>query len=129
VNGANPVAMIFAREITPGLTSLVKKLDDATANNRSCKMGSFVTFCSDDESLEQKLKDLAKTEGLKQIVLTIDNPSGPSGYNVNKEADITVVLYTKRTVKANYAFKKGEMKDKDIEAIVNDVAKIVPEKK
>jgi len=121
--------MIFAREVTPGLTSLVKKIDEATAKNSDSRMGSFVVFLSDEEGLEQKLKDLAKKEGLKKVVLTIDNPSGPKGYEVSKNADVTVVLYNKRTVKANYAFKKGELKDKDIEAVVSDVAKILPDKK
>jgi hypothetical protein len=31
-------------------------------------------------------------------------------------------------VKANYAFKKGELKEKDIEAIVGDLSKILPAK-
>jgi hypothetical protein len=31
-------------------------------------------------------------------------------------------------VKANYAFKKGQMKDHDVEKIVADVAKILPGK-
>jgi len=121
--------MIFAREISDNLTSLVKKLDDAAIKNKSARMGGFVVFCSDDEGLEKKLKELAKKENIKEMVLTIDNPAGPAGYNVAKDADITVVLYTKRTVKANYAFKKGAIKAKDIDAIVADVAKIVPEKK
>jgi hypothetical protein len=38
------------------------------------------------------------------------------------------VLYTDHTVKANYAFKKGELKDKDIDAITKDVSKILPQK-
>jgi hypothetical protein len=120
--------MIFAREISDPLTGLVKKLDEATAKNASCRMGSFVAFCSDEEGLEKKLKELAKSAGLKQTVLTIDNPAGPRGYNVAKDADVTVVLYTKRTVKANYAFKKGEMKDGDVEKIVADLNKILPDK-
>jgi hypothetical protein len=121
--------VIFAREISDNLTSLVKKLDDATVANKSARMGSFIVFCNDQEGLEAKLKDLAKKEKLKKLVLSIDNPSGPDGWDIAKDADVTVVLYTKRTVKANYAFKKGELKDKDIDAIVKDVAKIVPEKK
>ena len=34
VNGENPVAMIFAREISPELTKLIKKIDEATAKNK-----------------------------------------------------------------------------------------------
>ena len=40
--------MIFAREVSDPLTSLVKKIDEATAKNSSCRMGSFVVFLSDD---------------------------------------------------------------------------------
>jgi hypothetical protein len=122
--------MIFAREINDGLTSLVKKIDEATDKNSGCKMGSFVVFCSDDEGLEKKLKALAKKEKLKHIVLTtLSNRDGPKGYKIAKDADVTVVLYTDRVVKVNHAFKKGQMKAKDIDQIVSEVSKILPEKK
>ncbi len=121
--------MIFAREVSGPLTSLVKKIDEATAKHSDCRMGSFVVFLSDDESLEKKLKDLAKKEKIDHTVLTIDNAAGPAGYDIPKAADVTVVLYVKKTVKANFAFKKGELKDKDIDTIVADVKKILPDKK
>ncbi len=91
-------------------------------------MGSFVVICSDDEGLEKKLKELAEKEKLQKVVLTIDNKSGPPSWRIAKDADVTVVLYNRRQVKANYAFKKGELKSEDIEKIVGDVKKIVPEK-
>jgi hypothetical protein len=126
--------MIFAREVSGPLTSLVKKIDAETVKNKDAKMGSFVVFLNDDEGLEKKLKDLSDKEKLEKIALAIDNPSGPKGYDIAKEADITVVLYqgsppySKGAVKATYAFKKGEMKDKDIDKIVADLTKILPEK-
>ena len=120
--------MVFAREITGPLTSLVKKIDAATVEHKDCKMGSFVVFCSDEEGLEGKLKDLAKKEDLKKVVLTIDNPAGPKAYKIDKEADVTVVLYEKQKVKANYAFKKGGLQDADVDKIVADVAKVIPVK-
>ena len=116
--------MIFAREIDSTLTSLVKKLDAATAENKSVKMGSFVVFCSDDKDLEAKLKELSDKEGLKNCVLSLDNPAGPKGYKVEKDAAITVVLYNKREIKSNFAFKKGEMKPEDVEKIIKDLPKI-----
>jgi hypothetical protein len=122
--------MIFAREVSDNLTSLVKKLDSETAKHSDCKMGSFVVFCTgENEKLETQLKELAKKEGLKKIVLSIDNPSGPANYEVAKDADVTVVLYHKHSVKANHAFKKGELNDKAIDKIVADVTKILPETK
>jgi hypothetical protein len=120
--------MIFAREISDNLTSLVKKIDAATAANKKARMGSFVVFLSDDEGLSKKLEELAKKEGISQCVLTIDNPAGPKAYKVAKDADVTVVLYNQRNVESNHAFKKGELNAKAIDQIVADVKKIVPAK-
>ena len=117
--------MIFAREITDDLTSLVKKIDAETGKNKSARMGSFIVFLSNDEGMEEKLKDLAKKAGLKNIILTLDNPAGPNRYNINKDADVTVVLYNKRTVKANHAYKKGEFKTKEVETVIKDLSKIL----
>jgi len=121
--------MIFAREITGPLTSLVKKIDAATGEHKDPRMGSFVVFLSDDESMEQKLKDLAKKENLKNTVLSLmPNPAGPSGYNVNKDADVTVVLYTRQNVKVNHAYKKGELKQADVDKIMGEIPEILPKK-
>ena len=129
VNGENPVAMIFARENSPELVKLVKKIDEATVKNKDKAMGSFVVFLSDKEGLDRELATVAEKEKIQKTVLSIDNPAGPKGYNVAKDADITVVLYTDRMVKANRAFKKGELKDADIEKIVSEVPMILGESK
>jgi hypothetical protein len=121
--------MIFAREISDGLTSLVKKIDEATAKNSKAKMGSFVVVCNDDEKMEDKLKGLAKKEDLKKCVLSlVDRKAGPGGYTLHPDADVTVVLYTKRNTKAQFAYKKGELKDKDVEEILGALPKILPSK-
>lgn len=124
-NGDNPVAMVFAREVSTPLTTLIKKLDAATAQNKSAKMGSFAIFCSDSEGLEKQLKGLAEQEQLKEFVLAIDNPAGPEPYKIAKDADVTVVLYNKSKVIGNYTFKKGELNDKAIDQIMADVPKIL----
>jgi hypothetical protein len=126
VNGQNPVAMVFARTADcPQMAKLLKKIDETTVKNAKSEMGSFAVFLSESKDLEDKLKDLAKKEDLKKCVLSIDNLSGPKDYNVSKDADLTVVLYVDRKVQANYSFKKGEIKDADIEKVIADVSKIV----
>ena len=125
-NGEHPVAMIFARDVNPTVTKLIKKVDEATNKNAKAEMGSFVVFLHEEsKDFEAQLKDVAKKENIKSCVLSIDNPAGPKGYEISKDADVTVVLYTDRVVKANYAFKKGELKDKNIDAIVSDLPKIL----
>lgn len=129
MNGANPVAAVFAREITPGLTSLVKKLDDAAIANKSCKMGSYVVIMSDDDKLEDELKKLAEKEGLKKVVLTIDNPNGPPRWKIAKDADVTVLLYVKNTVKESIAFEKGKLDEKGVEKVIAALDSIKPDTK
>jgi hypothetical protein len=124
-NGDNPVAMIFARKTSDNLAKLIKKVDETVGKNKDKDMGSYVVFLDDKQGLDKELKSMAEKNGIKNVVLSIDNPAGPEGYNVAKDADVTVVLYVKRTVKANHAFKNGELKDGDIEKILNDVSKIV----
>ena len=72
---------------------------------------------------------LAKAEGIASTVLSIDgNKAGPYG-DFAREADVTVMLYVGRRVKANHTFAKGQMKEKGVEAVLADLPKILPEKK
>ena len=91
-------------------------------------MGSFVVFLNDKDGLDKDLAKLAEKEKIQKTVLSIDNPAGPKEYGVAQDADVTVVLYRERVVKANHAFKKGELTDKDIEKIVAEVPMILAEK-
>jgi len=122
--------MIFAREISDNLTSLVKKIDEATAKNSTNRMGSFVVFLNDEEGFTKKLKEVAKKEGLKECVLSVvDNKAGPPGYNIAKDADVTVVLYNRRTVQSNHAFRRGELTSQAVDRIVAELPKILPDNK
>jgi hypothetical protein len=117
--------MIFAREISDNLTSLVKKIDAETAANKKARMGSFVVFCTDDEGLEKKLKDLAEKENLKNCILTIDNPAGPKAYKIAKDADVTVILYDRQNVKSNHAYRRGELNSKAFNEVMADLKKML----
>ncbi len=110
------------------MTSLVKKIDEATEKNRNARMGSFVVFCSDEEGLKKKLEDLAEKEHIKRTILTIDNPAGPEGYDIAKDADVTVLLYVGQKVKVNHAYKKGELTESEINRILSELPKILEKK-
>lgn len=129
VNGENPVAMVFAREASPEVVKLIKKIDACTVKNKAKEMGSFVVFLNDKEGLDKELGALAEKENVQKTVLAVDNTGGPKAYNVAKDADVTVVLYVDRKVKANHAFKKGELTDKDIDTILSEVPTILAETK
>lgn len=115
--------MVFARKTGAELTSLVKKLDEAQSKNK--KMKSFVVFLSDDEKLADQLKSLAEKEKIKNTVLAIDNVAGPGGYNIAKDAEVTVMYYNSRKVEVNHAYRKGELNAKTVSSLVGELSKIL----
>ena len=124
-NGGNPVAVVFAREATPAVAKLIKQIDDATVKNNKANMGSYAVFCSDKDGLDKALTKLAADQKLTKLILSIDNPAGPEKYTISKDAEVTVVFYNEFVVRANHAFRKGELNDAAITKVVADVAKIV----
>jgi hypothetical protein len=127
--GESPVVMVFAREVSAPLTTLIKRLDAVTAQHKGSSLASTVIFLSNEEALAKQAKQVADKEKIEHTVLRTYKPEGPKGYGVAKDVDITVVLFIDRVVKANHSFKGGELKDKDIDSILGDIAKILPSKK
>lgn len=121
--------MLFARDVTGPLSSLLKQFDAAVAKNKDADMRSFAIFLTDDgEAMEKKLTELAEKQKISENVpLTIvEDIAGPLAFKIDKDADVTVLLYTKGKVVSNFAFKAGELKDKDVKAIVAQLPKILP---
>jgi hypothetical protein len=122
--GQNPVVLVFARKMTSHLTSLVKKLDAEVAERKSAKLRAVLVILSDDDALETNLKDYGKEQAIKHVNLAIMEPAGPKLYKLSKDADVTVVIYKRRKVEANHAFRDGELNEKGVEKILADVPKI-----
>jgi hypothetical protein len=125
-NGSKPVAMVFVRELTPEVVALIKKLDAATAAKRDAGLASCVIVLSDAKDLAASLAKWAREEKIANTVLATYAPAGPAKYALAPNAAVTVVLYTKHTVKANHTFRTGELKASGADAIVADLAKILP---
>jgi hypothetical protein len=123
--GADPVVLIFARELSGPLATLARRLDVAVARNRAARLRAIVVVLSEDGGLEEKLQTLARKEGINNVSLAFMDPPGPKHYQLADAADVTAILYKKRTAAANHAFKKGELDEKAIEAVLRDVSKIV----
>ena len=126
--GDDPVAVVFARTGDDPMThKLLKAIDAETVKHAKADMFSFAVFPGNKAVLEPQLKAAAKKAELKKLVLAIEDNEEPipPKYNLSASADVTVILYVDRVVKANYSFPKGKLTDKDIEAVVKDVTKIV----
>ena len=120
--GNRPVVTIFSRNVDDQVTSLVKEVDGVVGKNQDKDMAAFVVLLSDNpEKSAESLKKAADTAGVKHTPLTtFDGQSGPEGYKIAKDADITVMMWVKGELKINETYKAGKL-DKDT------VAKLVQE--
>ncbi len=124
---SKPGVMILARHLSDPLVSLVKKVDAAN-KEQGDKLRSFVVFLDEQKGLEAALKGLAAREGLERTVLAIDNPKDSGAEAVPAEAEVTVVVFVNHKVKVNRAYRKGELKAADVEAILKNLPAILEEK-
>jgi hypothetical protein len=71
----------------------------------------------------------AQKQGLKSApVGAFEDADGPPSYNLNKGAEVTVLLFTKQKVVANFAFRAGELDDRAIDTVVKAMPLLFPAK-
>src|SRR5262245_41586785 len=112
--------MIFAREISDPLTSLVKKMDRATTELDSRGIDTFVIFCSSDAALEARLKTLIEKEQIQSSAVSISK-NVPAGYKMPVDAEVTVLCFLKQSARAVFTYRKGELSAKDADRIVDTI--------
>lgn len=125
--GSKPVVNIFAREMTPALASLVKKVDEQIAKNGDKDLSGFVVVLTEDaDGAGEKLTALAKDKSIKKTPLTVfEGEAGPPNYKIAKDADVTVMMWVGSEVKVNKAFAAGKLDDKAVEEIVAKIPTIL----
>jgi hypothetical protein len=118
--------MVFARELTPGVGALIKKLDAATDAKSEAGLASCVIVLTDATNVGPALAKWAGGEKITHTVLATYAKDGPAKYNLSADAAVTVLLYTKQTVKVNHSFRTGELTETKVDAVLADLVKILP---
>jgi hypothetical protein len=109
---------IFARDITDNLTSLVKQVDEQVAQNKDKNMQAFVVILTEDPTpWLRSWKRWPKRKGIKIPLTIFDGAAGPPSYKIAKDADVTVLMWKGLEVKANHAFKPGELDAEKAKAV------------
>jgi hypothetical protein len=121
--GNKPAAVVFARTTSDAVGRLLTKLDaEALAHKGSgCKV--WLTLLTEKADLDALAK-WAQRQGIKGApVGAFEDADGPPAYKLHKDADVTVILFAKQKVVANFAFRAGELDDKAVAGVM----KAVPE--
>jgi hypothetical protein len=120
--GDKPAAVVFARTLSDPLGKLLTKLEAAGAAKKDAGYKVWMTQLADTADLDA-LARWAQKQGLKTVpVGAFEDADGPPSYKLARDADVTVMLFVKQKVVANFAFRAGELDDKAME----EVAKAVP---
>jgi hypothetical protein len=122
-----PAVIVFARSMSDPLAKLVKGLDKAVTDNKTQELRAWVTFLSDDQTgLDPKLVTWAKKHSVRDVPLGVfEDVGGPPTYKLAKDADVTVLLYAKRKVVSNFAFRAGELTDAKADEVLKGLPKLL----
>jgi hypothetical protein len=120
--GNGPVAMTFAPKPSADLAKLVRVLEAAAAKAEG-EIGACVVVTDTSPATRKALGRLADDAKLKHVVLAVVRPDAVQDYAVSPDAALTVVLYSRKVVRVNRAFKPGELDEKALAAVSADVTK------
>jgi len=119
--GNIPVAMVFAPKPSDGLAKLVRELEAATAASKAGEVGACVVVTDTSPATRKALGKLADDANLKHVILAVIDPARLKDYELNPDAAATVLLYSRRVVRVNHAFRPGELTDRAVKAVAADV--------
>jgi hypothetical protein len=125
-----PAVVIFARSLTEPLGKLVRGLDKALTEYKAADLRGWVTFLSDDQpAFDPKVVRWAQQNAVRSVPLGVyTDADGPLTYRLTRDADVTVMLFVKQKVVANFAFRAGELNDERVEEVLKALPRIVEKK-
>jgi hypothetical protein len=124
--GRRPVVCVMTRTLSDEVASLIKQIEKEVDDNKDSGIRAFVVMLSfDPEYDEKQLEKFAKKHKTKIPLTLFDSPAGPPAYKVSKKAEVTVMQWNNRTVKANKGFAKGKLDKKGTAAVIKDIKKIL----
>lgn len=122
--GNAPVVMVFAPKPSAELGKLTRALEAvAGAVDPAAEVGACVIVTDTSPAVRKQLAKLADDANLKRVVLAVVEPEKVKDYVLNPDAAATVLLYSKRVVRVNRAFRPGEMDEKAVAAVKAEARK------
>jgi hypothetical protein len=127
--GDRPGVIVFARELSDALGKLVARLDQAVAEHKKAELRAWVTFLADDQpALDPKVVRWGQQHAIRNVPLAVfEDAGGPPSYRLAKDADVTVLLFVKQKVVANFAFRAGDLTEGRADEVVKNLPRIVGE--
>lgn len=121
-----PTAVVFARTLSEPLGKLLVQLDAEATARKDSGFKVWMTQLADNADLDALAK-WGQKQGLKNLpVGAYEDSDGPPAYKLHKDADVSVLLFAKQKVIANYTFRRGELTESKADEIRKAVPKLFP---
>jgi hypothetical protein len=124
--GDKPGVIVFARSLGDPLGELVQQLDKLEAEHKSSGLRVWVTFLSNDQpTLDPQVVHWGQKHAIRSVPLGVfEDVKGPPSYRLAADADVTVLLFVKRRVVANFAFRSGELTQEQAARVLKAVPQL-----
>lgn len=125
-----PAVVVFARTPDDALGKLTRGLDKALVDHKTSELRAWVTFLNADQTnFDPKVVAWSKKEAVRQVPLSVfEDADGPPSYRLSRDAEVTVLVFVKQKVVANFAFRAGELSDEHIADVLKAVAGVAAKK-
>lgn len=123
--GKHAVVNIQARAMSPSLIELIQKLDalvDSPTSIQGESQHAFVVYITDDpDSATRELGEIARQHKIQNIPFTVfDELTGPRGYKLAPDAEVTVMMWKDTVVAVNHAAASSDMPRSLVDRILQD---------
>ncbi|HEV3143869.1 MAG TPA: hypothetical protein VGZ47_08305 [Gemmataceae bacterium] len=125
-----PAVIVFARQSSEELGKLAAELDKAVADPKNAPLRGWVTFLSDNQpKMDPQVVQWGQKHAIRSMPLGIfEDNDGPPSYRLGQDADVTILLFVKQKVVANFAYRTGELTDTARAEVLKAVPKILEKK-
>jgi hypothetical protein len=125
-----PAVLVFARSPNDSLGKLTQGLDKALVDHKTSDLRAWVTFLNADQAtFDPKVVEWSKKQAIRGVPLSVfEDADGPPSYKLNREAEVTVLVFVKQKVVSNFAFRAGELTNERIADVLKAVAAVAEKK-
>jgi hypothetical protein len=106
------------------LASLAKQIDKLVADNQDKKLAAVINFIGEpSDDYQKKIVEFGTKHNLQNVALTITPDA--ARFKINDQAEVTVMHYKGKSVKANHAVAVGDLDDQAVKRIIEGAKAIL----
>lgn len=126
-NGNRPVVMLLMRQLQPEFAPLLRTIDKLVDANRATGLKSFGVLITDEPFRDSSAVQTFAFNSKVKMPLTVgtDAIANDACQRLHKDAELTVVIYRKRSVVQNFTFRAAQLKDADVATIAKSIHRLI----